>query len=274
MWGILGQDVFEFLICGEVALQFLGEFLGGDLVVGYAYGGGEALEGIAGKDGVFLLADEQADGWLLNGGVEEVVDHVDVSGDLSYIGEVESGGFDFYHTVAVKGYDVEEQVYELFDAWGFKSVFAPEEGESSSEGDEGADDVVAEGVLELGFVVALVELEEFPVVVALYHLSGKVGVGTRKGGLEVVEFFVLSLVDVGGEEVEQEGSSPLVLEAFLDEEECFVWIALDFVDDVDVMRPRYLKQQVEIVNKLPANQAWKSVSNLLTICITFVICCL
>lgn len=69
MWGILGQDVFEFLICGEVALQFLGEFLGGDLVVGYAYGGGEALEGIAGKDGVFLLADEQADGWLLNGGV-------------------------------------------------------------------------------------------------------------------------------------------------------------------------------------------------------------
>lgn len=40
LWGVLGEDMFEFLICREVALQFLGEFLGGDLVVGYAYGGG------------------------------------------------------------------------------------------------------------------------------------------------------------------------------------------------------------------------------------------
>lgn len=40
LWGVLGEDMFEFLICREVALQLLGEFLGGDLVVGYAYGGG------------------------------------------------------------------------------------------------------------------------------------------------------------------------------------------------------------------------------------------
>ena len=124
---------------------------------------------------------------------------------------------------------------------------------ASAKGDECADDVVAEGVLELGFVVALVELEELPVVMALDHLSRKVGVGTREGGLEVVEFFVLSLVDVGGEEVEQHGSSPLVLEAFLDEEEGFVRIALDFVDNVDMMRPRYLEQQIEIVSNLLKN---------------------
>lgn len=211
------------------------------------------MEGIAGKDGVLLLADEESDGGLLNGGVEEIVDHVDVSCDLSYIGEVESGGFDFYHTVAMEGYDVEEEVDELFNSSCFEPVFTSEEGEASSEGDEGTDDVVAEGVLELGFVVALVELEELPVVVALDHLSRKVGVGTREGGLEVVEFFVLSLVDVGGEEVEQHSSSPLVLEAFLDKEEGFVRIALDFVDDVDMMRPRYLKQQVEIVSNLLKN---------------------
>lgn len=211
------------------------------------------MEGIAGKDGVLFLADEESDGGLLNGGVEEVVDHVDVSCNLSYIGEVESGGFDFYHTVAMEGDDVEEEVDELFNSSCFEPVFASEEGEASSEGNEGADDVVAEGVLELGFVVALVELEEFPVVVALDHLSRKVGVGTREGGLEVVEFFVLSLVDIGGEEVEQHGSSPLVLEAFLDEEEGFVWVAFDFVDDVLVVRPRDTEEGVEIVNKLLTN---------------------
>lgn len=211
------------------------------------------MEGIAGKDGVLLLADEESDGGLLNGGVEEVVDHVDVSGDLPYIGEVESGGFDFYYTVAMEGYDVEEEVDELFNSSCFEPVFASEEGEATAEGDEGTDDVVAEGVLELGFVVALVELEELPVVVALDHLSRKVGVGTREGGLEVVEFFVLSLVDIGGEEVEQHGSSPLVLEAFLDKEEGFVRVALDFVDDVLVVRPRDAEEGVEIVNKLPAN---------------------
>lgn len=48
----------------------------------------------------------------------------------------------------------------------------------------------------------LAELEELPVVVALNHLPGKVGVGTREGGLEVVELFALTLADVGGEEVE------------------------------------------------------------------------
>lgn len=40
LWGVLGKDMFEFLICREVALQFLREFLGSDLVVGYANWGG------------------------------------------------------------------------------------------------------------------------------------------------------------------------------------------------------------------------------------------
>ena len=211
------------------------------------------MEGIAGKDGVLFLADEESDGGLFNGGVEEVVDHVDVSCDLSYIGEVESDGFDFYHTVAMEGYDVEEEVDELFNSSCFEPVFASEEGEATAEGDECADDVVAEGVLELGFVVALVELEEFPVVVALDHLSRKVGVGTWKGGLKVVELFVLTLIDVGGKKVEQEGSSPLVLEAFLDEEEGLVWVTFDFVDDVLMVRPGDTEEGVEIVNKLPAD---------------------
>ena len=132
LWGGLREDVFEFLVCGEVASEVFGQLLSGDLVVGYAYGGGEAVEGIAGEDGVLLLADDESDGRLLNGGVEEVVDHVDVSEDLAYIGEVEAGGLDLDHTVAVEGHDVEEEVDELFVAIGFESVFAPEEGDGST----------------------------------------------------------------------------------------------------------------------------------------------
>lgn len=116
LWGILGQDMLELLICGEVALEFFWELLGGDLIVGYAYGGGEALESITGKNGVFLLADEKANGGLLNGGVKEIIDHIDVSSDLSYIGEIEPGGFDFDYTIAMERYDVEEEVYELFNS--------------------------------------------------------------------------------------------------------------------------------------------------------------
>lgn len=78
---------------------------------------------------LYLLADDESDGVLL----EEIIDHVDVSEDLSDIGEVQSGGFDFDYTISMKRYDIEEEINELFDASGFKLVLAPEEGESTSK---------------------------------------------------------------------------------------------------------------------------------------------
>ena len=52
------QNVLKLLICGEIALELFREFLGGDLVVGYADRCAETLESITGKDSVFFLADE------------------------------------------------------------------------------------------------------------------------------------------------------------------------------------------------------------------------
>lgn len=208
-----------------------------ETVVGYADGGIDAVEGVLGEDGVLGAADEESDAGIVACGGEDVIDHAHVACELAYVGKVELGDLDLNHTIAMEGYDVEEEVDVLFFACCLDAIFFSYEGEASAELEEEVLHVVDELILELGFVVGLADLGESELVGAFEEVACEVGFGCWKGEVEVVGRLSLDFVEVGLEHVFEHGSSPLVVYALVDVEEGFGLVAADFVEYGFVVAP-------------------------------------
>lgn len=75
--------------------------------------------------------------------------------------------------------------------------------------------------------------------------QGKVGFGLWKGDIEICGCLSLCFVKVGGQHVFEHCTSPLVLKALAYEEECFLLVAMDGINDGFMVTPRKTENVID-----------------------------
>ena len=109
---------------GEAGSQFAGQGAG-EFVIGDADGFVDVAQGVLGEDAVFGLAEDQADGWLVGGVAELVIDGGAVEVHLAGVFRLEVALLQFDDNEAAKLEVVEEQVEVEIPVADFQAILRP-----------------------------------------------------------------------------------------------------------------------------------------------------
>lgn len=180
---------------------------------------------------IFLSADKQANAVVFLRRVEYVVNHPHIYCQLSSIREVKLGDFDFYDAIAVEWDYIKEEINVFLVSSCREAVLLSYEREASTEFDEKLTDVTYKLILELSLVILLTYVGKTEVVDAFDKVASKIGFGLWKGDIEICGCLSLCFVKVGGQHVFEHCTSPLVLKALTHEEEGFLLVAMDGIND-------------------------------------------
>src|SRR3954447_1343101 len=169
-----------------------------------------ALKGVFGHQAVLGLAEDEADGGLVVGMPEEVVDGGEVEAHLAGVLGLEVRHLELDDHVAAQAEVVEEKVEEEVPAVHGQRVLGADEGEAGAQLDEEAADLLDQPPVEVALLGLVAEVEEVEDVGIFEGLAGEVGLRRGEDAVEVVEGLALPAMEAGLDLVHEDGPRPAV----------------------------------------------------------------
>src|SRR4051812_2255854 len=195
-----------------------------------------ALKGVFGHQAVLGLAEDEADGGLVVGVPEEVVDGGEVEAHLAGVLGLEVRHLELDDDVAAQAEVVEEEVEEEVPAAHGQRILGADEGEAGAQLEEEATDLLDQPPVEVALLGLVAEVEEVENVGVFEGRAGEVGLRRGEDAVEVVEGLPLPAVEAGLDLVQEDGPRPAVLSGLLRVPEA-VLPPLQPLDQKDVMPP-------------------------------------